>query len=233
MNDFILHIDTSSSNGIVMLSRMGRPEVFRENPVAKDHAAFVQPAVKEVLTEAGVTPDDILCVAVANGPGSYTGIRVGLASAKGLCYAWNKPLLTVSSLYIMAKALQLAEYESGNGLGPDLYFAPMIDARRMEVFFALYRYPLLETIIEPCARVVEESFLEEELKGNTIVFGGDGAQKWQSICVSSHAVFREVPSTKSAFSHLSFYLAEHKKWANLAYSEPFYAKEFYTPSGKL
>lgn len=230
MGEYILHIDTASTRGLVMISQFDQPLATRINGHAFDHASFLQPAVKELLDELSIEKSEIKAIAVANGPGSYTGLRVGLAAAKGLCYAWKIPLITLSSLQIMAKAMQ--ETLSGNlpNDGMPIAFVPMIDARRMEVFFGMYVNFSLNVVINPQAIVIDEFFLENELKNYTIFFSGDGADKWASICLHKHARFVPLPDTEQAFATIAWQGFQRNDWADLAYTEPFYKKEFYTPA---
>lgn len=195
-----------------------------------EHASFVQPAIRRLLEDTGLVGSQFRCVAVANGPGSYTGLRVGLAAAKGLCYAWKIPLSTLSSLGILAMATRDLVQERNIGNMPqDYYLAPMIDARRMEVFFALYRQQGLKEIFPPCAQILESGFLAEWLRENTVFFAGDGALKWQSICQSPNAHFVDTHLTEGAFAHLAMEYSKASRYADLAYAEPFYAKDFYSP----
>lgn len=229
MSNFILHIDTASARGLVMISEQGVPLAVRTNLNPQDHAAFVQPAIREIFNETGLKSNQFRCIAVANGPGSYTGLRVGLAAAKGLGYAWKLPLCTLSSLKIMALATRnLVE----NGLGPDAeqyYLAPLIDARRMEVFYALYQNQGLTEIIPPGAMVLDSSFLMDILSDQHVYFSGDGATKWKSMCNSPNARFIELPETENAFAGLAWEHSAKSLYSNIAYAEPFYAKEFYSP----
>jgi tRNA threonylcarbamoyladenosine biosynthesis protein TsaB len=228
MDKPILHIDTASETGLVMISQSGMPVVRRYNEKATEHAAFVQPAIGDLLKETGISPKDIGCIAVANGPGSYTGLRVGLASAKGLCFSWNIPLLTLSSLRIMAAALQESLLKKGEIINSNSLFAPLIDARRMEVFRAVYNHPMLDTITEPGAEILTEAFLASLLEKHPVFFSGSGAAKWQNTCKHSHAFFLEQPPVDFAFAKLAFHAAVNNEWANLVYSEPFYTKSFHT-----
>jgi tRNA threonylcarbamoyladenosine biosynthesis protein TsaB len=211
-----------------MLSRQGVPVAVRTNEKATEHASFVQPAISDLMVETGTMKEDIGCIAVANGPGSYTGLRVGLAAAKGLCYAWNIPLITLSSLKLMAAALQETLLTNNDIHSGNILFAPMIDARRMEVFRAVYTHPLLDTVIEPGAEVVTEEFLILLLENNQIIFTGDGAAKWKNICRNTNAFFWEQRLIDNAFAKMAFNKSTNNEWANLVYSEPFYSKAFHT-----
>ncbi len=211
-----------------MLSRAGKPIALRLNEKTTEHAAFVQPAVREIMQQTGVTPHDIGCIAVANGPGSYTGLRVGLASAKGLCFAWNIPLITLSSLKLMAAALQDHLLHHEGPVAANALFTPMIDARRMEVFRAVYNHPQLDTIIEPGAEIITNDFLNKLLENNPVYFLGDGVAKWQQICSSKNAIFPDLPPIQNAFATLACHASKNNEWANLAYCEPFYTKAFHS-----
>jgi tRNA threonylcarbamoyladenosine biosynthesis protein TsaB len=230
MSDFILHIDTASSRGLVMLSENGQCVAKKENLNPHDHAAFLQPAVKSLLEDCNITPAQLTCIAVANGPGSYTGLRVALAGAKGLCYAWKKPLLTISSLHLLAKAMQLQMADFYTAL-PKVY-VPMIDARRMEVFYALYEQHQADIalLLAPAASVLDETFLTSLPSQAHLFFGGDGAPKWENICTLTNVSFIKVDTTDIAFALIAAEQVDAANWADLIYSEPFYAKAFYSPT---
>jgi tRNA threonylcarbamoyladenosine biosynthesis protein TsaB len=229
MGEYILNIDTASTRGLVMISQFDQRLSTRVNTHAFDHASFLQPAIKELMDELSIEKSEIRAIAVANGPGSYTGLRVGLAAAKGLCFAWQIPLITLSSLHIMAKAMQATLIDTTLREGKPIAFVPMIDARRMEVFFGMYTHFSLEAFITPNAAVIDENFLENELKNYTIFFSGDGADKWKAICKDKSARFIPLPEIDNAFAALSWQGFQRNYWADLAYCEPFYKKEFYTP----
>lgn len=227
MESFILHIDTASEKGLVMLSRAGNPIAYRFNDKATEHAAFVQPAIAGLMAETGITQIDIICIAVANGPGSYTGLRVGLAAAKGLCFAWKKPLITLSSLKILAAAMKHSLQHSPFTSEVEIIYVPLIDARRMEVFRAVYLHKNLEALVDPGAEILTPGFLAPFLETRKLAFSGTGAAKWKNICPSPNAIFMEEPEKNNAFATLAYEAAITKQWADLVYSEPFYAKEFY------
>jgi tRNA threonylcarbamoyladenosine biosynthesis protein TsaB len=128
----LLHIDTAVENASVCISKNGELIGIAENKNQKDHATWIQPAIQSLMKEAVYNLKELDAVAVSNGPGSYTGLRVGLATAKGLCFALNKPLITLSTLEVMTIAALNIPISNIN------YFCPLIDARRMEVFTAIY-----------------------------------------------------------------------------------------------
>jgi tRNA threonylcarbamoyladenosine biosynthesis protein TsaB len=181
------------------------------------------------MDECRVKPKQLTCIAVANGPGSYTGLRVGLAGAKGLCYAWKRPLLTLSSLHILAKAMQLqiADVKTSS---PKVY-VPMIDARRMEVFYAVYEEDEknIKLLQAPVSSVLDDLFISSLPLHSHIFFGGDGAPKWQNICPLTDAGFIKIDTTDVAFALIAAEQADAAHWADLAYSEPLYAKAFFSP----
>jgi tRNA threonylcarbamoyladenosine biosynthesis protein TsaB len=241
----ILNIDSSGKQGLVALARDGvcLHKLINNEPM--QHAAFLQPAIREVFKETGISFNEVDAVAVCNGPGSYTGLRVGLASAKGLCFAWNKPLITLNSLYVMAFAECQnmtenasspcsTEYDNDVAASPTniknslpILYCPMIDARRMEVFFALYARTMQE-LIPPSAAIVDVNFLDTYLENHIIKYFGSGAIKWREIALSPHAAFCPEPQLHKAFCALSYkkYLASD--FDMLASAEPFYVKEFFT-----
>jgi tRNA threonylcarbamoyladenosine biosynthesis protein TsaB len=190
------------------------------NTSQKDHASFLQVAIQQLINDAAIKLNDVDAIAVTAGPGSYTGIRVGMSSAKGLCYALNKPLITINTLEV----LNVAAVEESHGSVNFLY-CPMIDARRMEVFTAIYS-SRTTTILAPCAMILQQDSFINELKKNKIVFFGSGADKWEAICKHPNASFTVVSNLAAAMAQLSHHHFTRNDLANLAYSEPFYLKEF-------
>lgn len=223
----ILNIDSASENAHISFADNGKVSQTLSNRSQKDHASFLQAGIEQLIKSTGINLKDIDAVAVTAGPGSYTGLRVGMASAKGLCYALKKPLITLSTLEVMtASALHLFPAK-----GEDLFYCPMMDARRMEVFTAIYKHDL--TIqLQPCAMILDELSFEKELSENKIMFFGSGSAKWENICPDSYqdenAIFKTVTILPESMSGLSNSLFLEKKFTDLAYSEPLYLKEFQT-----
>lgn len=216
----ILHIDTAFNEASVMLANDGKVVAVIKNKLAKEHASFLHPAIQAVLADNGVSLQDMDAVAVANGPGSYTGLRVGLAAAKGICFALGKPLICLNNLEIMAAAASKQQKDN------DLLYAPMIDARRMEVYTALYKSNC-ETIKQPFSLILDENSFSTSLQEHRILFFGDGSFKWEKICKHPNALFSGQYDTNGAFSTLSNDAFMTKTFADIAYSEPFYLKEFH------
>lgn len=219
----ILNIDTATETAHVSIARDGIVLKDSHNASQKDHASFLQPAIRQITIEAAVALKDIDAIAVTAGPGSYTGLRVGLASAKGLCYALNKPLIMLNTLEVLtASALYQQRDKAANG---STLFCPMIDARRMEVFTAIYNEQLV-MILPPQAMVLEEQSFKEQLEKHKLLFFGSGAAKWIAICHHPNTFFDTVSILPEAMSQLSYLSLSRQQLADLAYSEPFYLKEF-------
>jgi tRNA threonylcarbamoyladenosine biosynthesis protein TsaB len=219
----ILNIDTASENAHVSLAKDGLILHSLSNESQKEHAAFLQAGIKQLIKSVNINLKDVDAVAVTAGPGSYTGLRVGMASAKGLCYALKKPLIAIGTLEVLtASALQLFPTDN-----KDLLYCPMIDARRMEVFTAVYKYDL-SIHLQPCAMILDELSFEKDLLNNQMVFFGSGSDKWKLICKHENAIFKPVAILPKSLGKSTNVLFLEKKFTELAYSEPLYLKEFQT-----
>lgn len=224
----ILNIDTATEFASVCLSNNNNVLMLVSNSEQKNHASFLQPAIKQIFNTTNISFNQLDAIAVSNGPGSYTGLRVGLSSAKGLCFALNKPLVLLNTLEIMANGA-IEEYKNQNKNISNTFFCPMIDARRMDVFTALYNSSL-QTIIPPNAVTLNHSFAQAHIQSNTIVFFGSGSSKGVSVVCHANAIFSTYQHTATAMVTLANNKYNKKLFANLAYCEPFYLKEFYTPA---
>lgn len=214
----ILLIDTSLKEAFVGLCTNGSLIGAMHHPHQQEHSSFVQPAVKKLMASVGMELGSLAAVAVINGPGSYTGLRVGLSSAKGICFALNKPLILINTLEWMAY---------GNmDHGTDLV-CPMIDARRMEVFTAVFDKKM-NPVLSPTAMVLEETSFQELLDQKTMAFVGDGAEKWEKISQSTRAIFPGQKANAGHFAAMAHERLEQGKFDDLAYSEPFYTKAFFS-----
>ena len=219
----ILNIDTATDTASVCISDEGIAMSYRENLLQKEHASFVHKAIKEVLAEAGKDLKEVDAYAVTSGPGSYTGLRVGLATAKGFCYAMRKPLITVNTLEVMLQAA-LTDYPSP---APDMLYCPMIDARRSEVYTALYN-GRAEELIQPVAMVLHENSFDSWLAEQSILFFGSGSEKTRKIIFHANAVFAGVEHSAKHLGVLSHQEFVNQAFADLAYAEPEYLKDFYS-----
>jgi len=219
----ILNIDTATELAHVSMARDGIVLSAYNNETQKDHGSFLQPGIQQLVATTGVDLKDIDAVAVTGGPGSYTGLRVGLASAKGLCYALSKPLIMLNTLEVLTESF----FSTHEPLPPSTLYCPMIDARRLEVFTAIYD-DQLTTILPSQPMILEAHSFEEQLKNNAIIFFGNGSVKWHNLCQHPNALFETVTILPEAMSRLSQRFFSLKQFADPAYSEPFYLKEFQT-----
>jgi tRNA threonylcarbamoyladenosine biosynthesis protein TsaB len=172
----LLNIDTATSNASVCISKSGETIAISDNDNQKEHATFLHVAIQALFTEASIQISAIDAIAITSGPGSYTGLRVAMAAAKGLCFALNKPLIAVNTLQVMAYAAK--EYlNTEDTLHANALLCPMVDARRMEVFTALYNVNLQE-IRPPCALILENTSFNM-WENNEIYFFGSGSEKFK------------------------------------------------------
>ncbi len=220
----ILNIDTATEIAGIYLSKDGELIASSFNKQQYDHATWVHKAIENLLKQNGYNVKDLVAVAVTAGPGSYTGLRVGMATAKGLCYALAIPLITESTLKLMA-AEAIGQYADIYIIEPE-YFCPLIDARRMEVFTALYDRQLKE-IIKPCALILNENSFEQYHSMGVINFFGSGSDKWENMGGHSKFRFIKLIASGKQFSILSYSKFIKQEFTTLAYSEPVYLKEFY------
>jgi tRNA threonylcarbamoyladenosine biosynthesis protein TsaB len=218
----ILSIDTSTSICSVALHANGELVAQTETFLDRSHSRNIAHMAEHVLGICEISASSLDAYAVSAGPGSYTGMRIGSSTSKGFCFALDKPLVSVSSLYSMAAQLQ---HKS-----PGLTYAPMIDARRMEVYTATYDAQLQEISKEEALILTESSF-EERLSQGKVLFGGDGSSKFKEICSNSQAFFATdaYPSAKF-MGKMAFEKFEQQKFEDIAYFEPNYIKEFHTNS---
>ena len=219
---FILNIDTAVDIASVCLAKDGEALQLTTNENQKDHAAWLHSAIEEMLRINKLTMKDISGVAVSIGPGSYTGLRVGLSTAKGLCYAMNIPLITIGTLEMMAYSVKDEAVD---------LICPLIDARRMEIFAAVYN-KVLQPLIAPQIMIINENSFAELLAAHKILFSGNGSKKLQTIISNSNALFTNTAGNASHLAALSYHPFCKKEFADLAYTEPLYLKEFYTPTRK-
>jgi tRNA threonylcarbamoyladenosine biosynthesis protein TsaB len=222
--NYILNIETATKNCSVSLAKEGKTILCKE--IAEEgysHAERLHVFIEDLVQEAGIHFKDIQAIAVSQGPGSYTGLRIGVSAAKGLCYALNVPLIAVDTLQVLASQVQVED-----GL-----IIPMIDARRMEVYSAIFDVKF-EKIRETQAEVITENSFETI--SETVYFVGDCADKCKSVITKSNFIFLEeikFPSA-TAMSILSFSKFQNKDFEDLAYFEPYYLKDFMiTPSKKV
>jgi tRNA threonylcarbamoyladenosine biosynthesis protein TsaB len=221
----ILNIDTATENASICLADNGNPLSLMNNAVQQTHASWLHTAIQQMMMETKHAMTDLDAIAVSAGPGSYTGLRVGMAAAKGFCFALNTPLITENTLFIMAFAA------SRQIIDKNAWLCPMIDARRMEVFTALYDQAL-SAIIAPCAMILDEQSFAGYLDHKRIIFFGSGMAKWRQMGEKTNSIFYLVQADAADLSILSYHQFKAKKFTDLAYSEPMYIKEFHGHTGK-
>lgn len=222
----ILLIETSTTSCSVALSEGGRIIGVKEANERNIHASHITLFIGELIEEAGKEYSDLNAVAVSKGPGSYTGLRIGVSTAKGLCYALDIPLLSINTLEAMAYGLVKLHQAD---ITPLSYLVPMIDARRMEVYTGIYK-PDGSIVEDVNAKIVDGSSFDSFSETGLILFG-DGSDKFRELFASQPNI-RFITFANSA-AHLGS-LANEKllrgEVENMAYFEPFYLKDFVTTS---
>ncbi len=220
----ILCIETSTNICSVALSENGQLLASFEEREANSHAALLTVLIERLMAQSSKAMSDLDAVAVSSGPGSYTGLRIGVSVAKGICYALHKPLIAIPSLQILAAGVWLSEITRDSD--KKTLICSMIDARRMEVYSALYNVNL--TLAgEIKAEIIDDQSYSKELEKNSIIFAGNGAQKCKDFIHHPKAVFLDgVNPLASQMAKLAFCAFEDKKFESVAYFEPFYLKDF-------
>ncbi len=215
----ILNIETSTEVCSVTISENGELLHKKEILEGLSHSELLTVFIEELLAENNLKLNQLDAVAVSKGPGSYTGLRIGVSVAKGLCYGLEIPLIAVNSLETMGTHAAL------NSTG-NMLFCPMIDARRMEVYTALYNSKG-EEIKPVSAEIIEEDFLAEYLNNNKILFFGNGAEKCKTKIKDKNAIFNGPQKTSAQFMQkLTDEKYNKKEFEDVAYFEPFYLKNF-------
>lgn len=215
----ILLLETATSVCSVALARDGQVISYRERNEPNIHASQLTLFIEAVMKEAKVKFKDLNAVAVSRGPGSYTGLRIGVSTAKGLCFALNIPLIAVDTLQSLAKGFA----DSVSQTNHQTRLCPMLDARRMEVYMAVFTADLNE--VEPVqAKILDETSFDGYAD---IVLFGDGAQKCIRLYAGKDNVrIAEFHNSARHLSGIAFEKFEEKQFEDVAYFEPFYLKEF-------
>ena len=217
----ILSIETSTPACTVALHKEGILLGSYELQVEKSHAEALTQLIEHLLKSSRCTLKDLEAIALSKGPGSYTGLRIGTSTAKGLCYGLQIPLIAVNTLEAMASSVQ--KYFSTE---KNIMIAPMIDARRMEVYTAFYDYELNE-MKETHAKIIDEHSFEDQLQHGKVVIFGNGAQKCTEVIFHSQLLYLEglVPHAKD-IGKIAYNKFLNNEFEDTAYFEPFYLKEF-------
>jgi tRNA threonylcarbamoyladenosine biosynthesis protein TsaB len=224
----ILNIETATKVCSVALAVNGEIVQLRESREKNSHSATITLFIEEVMNTAGIPFSGLDAVAVSMGPGSYTGLRIGVSTAKGICYALDKPLLAISTLQAMAAGMiNLTQITHKDAWIQSSLFCPMIDARRMEVYNALYDREL-NIIRATQAEIIDGDSFKGEFEKQQVVFAGDGAEKCK-IFLGQHtnALFLDEFFPSSVFmSQLAEMKYQAGEFESVAYFEPFYLKDF-------
>ena len=234
--DNILLIETSTALCSVALAQDGAVTSYRESSAPKAHASLTAVFIQEMLAERGLTLADCDAVCVSKGPGSYTGLRVGVSTAKGLCFGSGKPLLAVGTLdTLVFQAFSdninaddtphvIARSEATWQSVSFKYIIPMIDARRMEVYTAVFENGVQVT--ETAPMIIDETSFAEYLEQGPCLFIGDGAGKCADVIKHPNAQFCQCWPKASAMLEPAMKAYKEKRFEDVAYFEPFYLKEF-------
>lgn len=217
----ILNIETSTNVCSVALTAEGMILKHYENFDGRNHAALLSDYIKGCLDHLADHELKLEAVAVSMGPGSYTGLRIGLSEAKGLAYALDIPLIGVDTLQIMATAVMFG-YEAD----PDALYAPMLDARRMEVYTAIYDLALTP-LVKPTPLILTPDSYNEYLSKGKVMFFGNGSDKARDVIKNENAVFvSDIVPLATDMTALSDRAFARKEFLDLAYSVPNYLKDF-------
>ena len=229
----IILIETSTSLCSVALAEGGAITAYRESSAPKAHASLTAVFVQEVLEERGLKLSDCDAVCVSKGPGSYTGLRVGVSTAKGLCFGSGKPLLAVGTLDTLVAQALASQTETHSVIPSEVegslyrFIIPMIDARRMEVYSAVFEPAKSDIqITETTPTIVDENSFAEYLEQGSVLFIGDGAGKCADVIKHPNAHFCQCNPKASAMLQPAMTAYKEKRFEDVAYFEPFYLKEF-------
>ena len=214
---FILNIETATTNCSVSLSKEGKTIVLKEdNDKSYSHAERLHVYIDEVLKEANINSNKLDAISVSKGPGSYTGLRIGVSAAKGLCFALDKPLISIPTLDALAHQVKM----------DDGIIVSMLDARRMEVYSAIYDSNYNE-IRETQAQILDETSFNDYLEQGKVYFIGNGVEKTKTLINHTNAIFIEdkLPSSND-MSLLADTKYKKNDTEDIAYFEPYYLKDF-------
>ena len=223
MNPTILYIDTATDVCSVALSKGSEIIGLKEEAGGNNHAKHLLPFVDEVLKQAGVSMTEINGVAVSIGPGSYTGLRIGVSTAKGIAYTAGIPVMAVSTLESIAQGAKTLWAESSS---EQPQIIPMIDARRMEVFTTRYDFDI-RSLEEISSKIVDDNTFAELLSKEKVLFCGNGMPKCKEILSAfPNAKFMDAPISAKNMLPAALRKWQKQEFEDVAYFEPFYLKEY-------
>jgi len=222
----ILGIETATEVCSVSLLRDGNIIAVKESAGNNEHSRLLTPFIHLVIEESGISLSQIDAVAVSMGPGSYTGLRIGVSTAKGLCFSLDKPLIGISTLKAMA--WQVLHHSGENtAANSNTLLCPMIDARRMEVYMAVFDWNLKEKVPVEAVIINEDSFREETSHNRVLIFG-NGSEKCKTILNGQNNIYfiDDIKATAKSIAVLAEEKFYNNELENTAYFEPFYLKDF-------
>jgi tRNA threonylcarbamoyladenosine biosynthesis protein TsaB len=226
----ILQIETATASCSVALTKNGSVLGVKQVNARNIHAEVITLFIDELVVSAGMRYNDLDAIAVSCGPGSYTGLRIGVSTAKGLCFALDKPLIAVETLEAMGFGVI---NRNDPTINQGTLLCPMIDARRMEVFTAVFSSEG-QRIRPTSAEIINEDSFDDLLRNNRVLFFGDGAEKCRAV-LDKHPNARFLPGFANSAVDLTQKAIEKfkkKEFENVAYFEPYYLKDFIAGKGK-
>jgi len=227
----ILCLETSTTVCSVALCDSNGPVDLRESSGVKSHASLLTVFIGELLSGAGLTANDLEAVAVSKGPGSYTGLRIGVSTAKGIAYAASLPLIGIETTLSMFHGIDEA-MRNKYGLDGNSLFIPMLDARRMEVYHTILDSEG-RTVKETSADIIDEHSFTDIPKDIRLFFFGDGAAKCRDIIGRENVAFADEFTISAAYMYKpAFKSLMQRNFEDIAYFEPFYLKDFITSRPK-
>lgn len=218
----LLHIESSARYCSVCISRDDLVLDIQESTEPYQHGQKITTLIEACCRQSGVALSELDAVAVSQGPGSYTALRVGMSTAKGICFALDLPLIGVPTLQALAAGARAKM--SGQDLTSDLLFCPMIDARRMEVYTNLFDQSLTPREQDRAMIIDETAFQDDFAAGHPILFTGDGADKCRPVITHPQARFLPLEARASHLVSLALAAFARRDFLDLAYAEPFYLK---------
>jgi tRNA threonylcarbamoyladenosine biosynthesis protein TsaB len=227
----ILQIETATASCSVALANEGNVLSFRQIAGRNVHAESITLFIEELIVQAGIKYIDLSAIAVSCGPGSYTGLRIGISTAKGLCFALDKPLIAVETIEAMAAGVINRSVALMDG---DTLLCPMIDARRMEVYAAVFTSEGVR-VRPTSAAIIDERSFGDLLQRQKILFFGDGAEKCQKVLAGNNNA-RFLPDFVNSATDLTpkaYEKFQKKDFEDIAYFEPFYLKDFIAGKKKI
>lgn len=214
----ILNLETATTNCSVSIAKDGRTLVLKEhNTPNYSHSEQLHVFIEEVLAEASISLSELDAVAISKGPGSYTGLRIGVSAAKGLCFSLDVPLISIATLKSMATQSTIDEID---------VVIPLLDARRMEVYSTVFDTEFIE-VRETRAEIIDEKSFEAYLSKGKVLLLGSGAQKCKDVLAHANLKYdTSVNPSAEQMSRLSFEKYKKKDFEDVAYFEPYYLKDF-------